>query len=179
MIPFPPAKQDLSDEPGRHMARRVQGMSRPAPLPAGRKASTVKLALALLLMISAGAARAGSLRPSLASDRDRVSALIAAASLPGISPERQAARDELFREVKPRLLAEGMPASPSDAAALTRAVALVPCVAGRPRLVRAVVDADLAYVAVAGERGGGCTYLMRRDGDRWVELLPLGWTLQA
>lgn len=148
-------------------------------LPGGTERLAVKLALALVLTMTAVAAHADGIRPSLASDRARVSALIAAASLPDISPERQAARDVLFRDVKPRLLAEGLPASPADAAALTRAVGSVPCVAGRPRLVRAVVDADLAYVAVAGERGGGCTYLMRRDGDRWVELLPLGWTLQA
>ena len=138
------------------------------------------LVLAATLAAGAAAARAEAPRPFTADGyRARVSALIAAASLPGQSPERQAARDTLFREVKPRLLAEGLPASPSDAAALTRAIASVACVAGRPRLVRAVVDGDIAYVAAAGEGGGGCTYLLRRDGDRWVELLPLGWTLQA
>lgn len=112
---------------------------------------------------------------------DPMSSLIAAAASEGHSPERRAARDAIFRQVYPRLMAQGVAPSPSDADGIARATLSLACTAGTPRVRQALVMGDLAFVAASGAGGaasGGCTYLLRRDGSGWTELMPLSWTLR-
>lgn len=148
--------------PGTLGAQGLQGHAVPVPVAQGQAVLVTDV----------------SLSPEAAFN-ERVSKLVAAATLPGISPVRQDARDVLFREIKPQLLAIGRPPSAAESRELLQGVVRLPCVAGKPRLAKALLHGDIAFVAVAGSAGGGCTYLLHRQGGAWKELLPLSWTLQG
>lgn len=107
-----------------------------------------------------------------------VTALLEAASAPVDCPNRRDARSRLFAEVVPKLRAEGYPPSGDDSAFMLSALAGFPCAAGPLRITRADILGDAATVDVAGSRGG-CSALMRRDGDGWRFVMILGWTLAS
>jgi hypothetical protein len=148
---------------------------------------TFRRSLPLLLLLSCAAFTAARAeRPCArvpasrapAHDDAAVTALIAAASVPERTPERGAARDAIFRQAYPVVLDEGLPPSEADAFAMADAARSLACTDGTPRITRALVKGDLAYVEVSGG-SGGCTWLLRRDGAGWVALMPLGWTLRG
>ena len=114
--------------------------------------------------------------PAIAFDEATVSEWIELATEPDNTPSRSAARDALFRRAYPRLIAEGVPPSADEVMAMTLAARSVACAGGTVEVRRAVVKGDLAYVSAAS-REGACSWLLSRDGARWLPLMPLGWTL--
>ena len=111
-------------------------------------------------------------------DEATVTALIAVACAPERTPERGAARDAIFRQAYPAVLQQGVPPSDVDAVAMAHAARGIACTNGTPKITRALVKGDLAYVEVSGGTGG-CTWLLRRDGAGWTPLMPIAWTLRG
>jgi len=143
------------------------------------------LPLVMLFACAAGsAARAGQplavVPPAraLACDEATVSALIAVACTPEKTPERCAARDTIFRQAYPVVLQQGVPPSDADALAMANVARSLACTNGTPKITRALVKGDLAYVEVSGG-SGGCTWLLRREGAGWTPLMPIAWTLRG
>ncbi len=145
-----------------------------------RPVSLAGIVLACVLAIPASAATPpslGALVPLIPATE--TATLLALACQPENCPTRQEARSRLHRELVPHIDARGIPASAQDEVALLRGLSDYPCAAGELRVERALVLGDAARVSLAGSRGGGCSVLMRRDGDGWALVMVLGWTLRS
>ena len=126
-------------------------------------------------LAAAGATVLADRAPAL---REELPALLEAASAPVNTPARREARDRLFHELVPQLGAIGKPTSTRDEAAMLSALGCFPCAGGALRVSSARVLDEAATVNIAG-RSGGCSVLMRRDGDAWAFVMALGWTLSS
>ena len=139
---------------------------------------TARVLVALVALAAAcPSSHAASPRARVVPDDTQVAALVVAATDRARPDERGAARDAIFHDVYPAILEEGVAPTADERVQIASAVRSLACTSSAPRVKSALVRGDLASVTVGGATGGGCTYLLRRDGAAWVELMPISWTL--